>query len=53
LKSQWRIKVLNLSFNKAEKIAGFGHWKINVETGLYTFSDNFYFREEPMRLNPN
>jgi hypothetical protein len=22
-KSQWRIKVLNLSFNKAEKIAGF------------------------------
>jgi signal transduction histidine kinase/CHASE3 domain sensor protein len=36
------LKFLNYSFNNAEKIAGFGHWKYNLETNNYTFSDNFY-----------
>jgi signal transduction histidine kinase len=36
------LKFLNHSFNNAEKIAGFGHWKINLETMVYTFSDNFF-----------
>ena len=36
------LKFLNYSFNNAEKIAGFGHWKYNLETKIYTFSDNFY-----------
>lgn len=35
------LQFLNHSFNNAEKIAGFGHWKIDLETKLYTFSDNF------------
>lgn len=35
------LQFLNHSFNNAEKIAGFGHWKINLETKLYDFSDNF------------
>jgi signal transduction histidine kinase/CHASE3 domain sensor protein len=53
-KANDELKFLNLSFNKAEKIAGFGHWKINVETGLYTFSDNFYrlLGEEPYAFEP-
>lgn len=33
---------LNHSFNNAEKVAGFGHWKVNLATNKYTFSDNFY-----------
>ncbi len=33
---------LNHSFNNAEKIAGFGHWKVDLDTNSYTFSDNFY-----------
>ncbi len=36
------LKFLNYSFNNAEKIAGFGYWKYNLETKSYTFSDNFY-----------
>lgn len=36
------LQFLNYSFNNAEKIAGFGHWKYNLETKSYTFSDNFY-----------
>ncbi|SDX87832.1 ATP-binding protein [Flavobacterium degerlachei] len=36
------LKFLNHSFNNAEKIAGFGHWKINLETNTYSFSDNFF-----------
>ena len=35
------LQFLNHSFNNAEKLAGFGHWKIDLETKLYTFSDNF------------
>lgn len=41
-KANDELKFLNLSFNNAEKIAGFGHWKVNGQSGLYTFSDNFY-----------
>lgn len=36
------LKFLNYSFNNAEKIAGFGHWKVNLHTNTYTFSDNYY-----------
>ena len=48
------LKFLNLSFNNAEKIAGFGHWKVNGQTGMYTFSDNFYrlLGEEPGSFEP-
>ncbi|MGO4818726.1 ATP-binding protein [Flavobacterium sp. W22_SRS_FP1] len=41
-KTNDELKFLNHSFNEAEKIAGFGHWKINLETNKYTFSNNFY-----------
>jgi hypothetical protein len=40
-KANDELKFLNLSFNNAEKIAGFGHWKVNGQTGIYDFSDNF------------
>lgn len=36
------LQFLNHSFNNAEKVAGFGHWKVNLHTNTYTFSDNFY-----------
>ncbi len=36
------LQFLNHSFNNAEKVAGFGHWKVNLVTNTYTFSDNFY-----------
>ena len=45
---------LNNSFNNAEKVAGFGHWKLNLVTNKYTFSDN-YFRlmgVEPQQFEP-
>jgi CHASE3 domain sensor protein/two-component sensor histidine kinase len=53
-KTNDELKFLNLSFNNAEKIAGFGHWKINGETGIYSFSDNFYrlLGEEPNTFEP-
>lgn len=41
-KTNDELKFLNRSFNEAEKIAGFGHWKINLETNSYTLSDNFF-----------
>ena len=41
-KANDELKFLNRSFNEAEKIAGFGHWKINLETNTYTLSDNFF-----------
>jgi signal transduction histidine kinase len=41
-KANDELKFLNYSFHNAEKIAGFGHWKYNLETNRYTFSDNFY-----------
>ena len=53
-KSNDEFRLLNLSFNNAEKIAGFGHWKINGKTGVYSFSDNFYrlLGEEPHAFEP-
>ncbi|OYU78964.1 MAG: hypothetical protein CFE23_16250 [Flavobacterium sp. BFFFF1] len=36
------LKFLNETFNNAEKIASFGHWKVNLDTKVYTLSDNFY-----------
>lgn len=47
------LMLLNETFNNAEKIAGFGYWKVNIETNEYTFSDNFYrlLEEEPERFH--
>lgn len=36
------LQFLNHSFNNAEKIAGFGHWKVNLETNAYSFSENYF-----------
>ena len=36
------LKFLNYTFNNAEKIAGISHWKYNLKTRKYSFSDNFY-----------
>jgi signal transduction histidine kinase/CHASE3 domain sensor protein len=36
------LKFLNYTFNNAEKIAGISHWKYNLQTRKYSFSDNFY-----------
>ena len=49
------LKFLNHSFNNAEKIAGFGHWKYNLETKKYTFSDNYYrlMGAEPQEFQSN
>lgn len=54
-KTNDELKFLNQSFNNAEKIAGFGHWKINLETDSYTFSDNFFrlLGLEPQSFIPN
>jgi len=54
-KSNDELKFVNRSFNYAEKIAGFGHWKLNLETGAYTFSDNLFrlLGEEPNSFEPN
>ena len=41
-KTNDELQFLNRSFNEAEKIAGFGHWKINLERNTYTLSDNFF-----------
>lgn len=45
-----KLKLLNESFNSAEKTAGFGHWMVNLETDEYTFSDNLY---RLMGVEPN
>lgn len=54
-KANDELKFLNHSFNNAEKIAGFGHWKVNLDTNTYTLSDNFYrmMGEEPNAFVPN
>ncbi|WP_309641020.1 ATP-binding protein [Flavobacterium sp.] len=41
-KTNDELKFLNHSFNNAEKIAGFGHWKFNLVTNTFKFSENFY-----------
>lgn len=54
-KTNDELKLLNHSFNNAEKIAGFGHWKYNLETKKYTFSDNYYrlMGAEPQEFQSN
>ncbi|WP_298224008.1 ATP-binding protein [Flavobacterium sp.] len=41
-KANDELKFLNHSFQNAEKIAGFGYWKYNLDTDTYIFSDNYY-----------
>lgn len=50
-----KLKLLNESFNTAEKTAGFGHWMVNLETNKYTFSDNLFrlMGVEPNAFEPN
>ncbi|RZJ34509.1 MAG: hypothetical protein EOO51_09255 [Flavobacterium sp.] len=36
------LKFLNYTFNTAESIAGISHWKYNLKTQKYTFSENFF-----------
>lgn len=36
------LQFVNYTFNKAERIAGISHWKYNLRTRHYTFSENFY-----------
>jgi signal transduction histidine kinase len=36
------LRFLNYTFNNAEKIAGISHWKYNLQTRKYSFSENFY-----------
>lgn len=36
------LKLLNESYNAAEKTAGFGYWMVNLKTDKYTFSDNLF-----------
>ncbi|MFY0483013.1 sensor histidine kinase [Flavobacterium sp. PLA-1-15] len=49
------LKLLNETFNNAEKIAGFGYWKVNMETNEYTFSDNLYrlLEQDQKNFKPN
>jgi hypothetical protein len=49
-KANDKLKLLNESYNSAEKTAGFGHWMVNTETNQYTFSDNLY---RLMGVEPN
>lgn len=48
------LKLINESYNSAEKTAGFGHWKVNLETKKYTFSDNLFrlMGAEPQSFEP-
>jgi signal transduction histidine kinase/CHASE3 domain sensor protein len=41
-KTNDELKFTNLSFKNAEQIAGFGHWKFNLDKKTYIFSDNYY-----------
>ncbi|WP_369754060.1 ATP-binding protein [Flavobacterium sp. WC2409] len=54
-KTNDELQFLNRSFNEAEKIAGFGHWKINLERNTYTLSDNFFrlLGLEPQSFTPS
>lgn len=36
------LRFLNYTFNTAEKIAGISHWKYNLQSRAYWFSENFY-----------
>ncbi len=54
-KANDKLKLLNESYNSAEKTAGFGHWMVNTKTNQYTFSDNLYrlMGVEPNVFEPN
>ena len=54
IKANDELKFLNETFNNAEKIASFGHWKVNLRTNVYTLSDNFYriMGFEPQSFEP-
>ena len=54
-KANDKLKLLNKSYNTAEMTAGFGHWMLNIETNIYTFSDNLYrlMGVEPNAFEPN
>jgi len=54
-KTNDELKFTNLSFKSAEEIAGFGHWKFNLDTNKFTFSDNYYrlMGLEPNTFEPN
>ncbi|PZQ81952.1 MAG: hypothetical protein DI548_12480 [Flavobacterium johnsoniae] len=43
------LKFVNQVSDNAEKVAGISHWKINMHTGKFFYSDNFYriLGEEP------
>ncbi|HRL71514.1 MAG: CHASE3 domain-containing protein [Flavobacterium sp.] len=54
-KANNKLKLLNESYNTAEKTAGFGHWMVNIETNTYSFSDNMFrlMGFEPNAFVPN
>ena len=54
-KTNDELKFTNLSFKNAEEIAGFGHWKFNLDKNTYTFSDNYYrlMGVEPHAFEPS
>lgn len=54
-KTNDELKFTNLSFKNAEEIAGFGHWKFNLDKEIYSFSDNYYrlMGVEPHAFEPS
>jgi signal transduction histidine kinase len=36
------LRFLNYNLNNAQKISGISHWKYNLQTRKYSFSENFY-----------
>ena len=44
------LRFSNQIADNAEKVAGISHWKINMETGTYFYSENFY---RILGLEPN
>ncbi|HLF51812.1 ATP-binding protein [Flavobacterium sp.] len=54
-KANDELKLLNHSYNSAEMTAGFGHWKLNLKTNKYLFSDNLYrlMGVEPHAFEPS
>ncbi len=49
------LRFVNYTFNKAEKIAGISHWKYNLRTRKYNFSENFYhlLGVDPVTFDPS
>lgn len=49
------LRFANQISDNAEKVAGISHWKINMVSGKYFYSDNFYriFGLEPNSLEQN